>query len=180
MKKISSLLLAALSGAVILTCGCDSFEYSGQNFQALPEEAVVKIFWKEREVDHEQYRMIGKGIYTADDSLDRFDIEEKLADFAKEHGADAVSVVKVNKIIKGLQDRNETDFDKAAKADPEAEPVKDKVFGEEIQLKGEEHGVSKKEILVLFWKNKAEADKILAERDRKLGKQIDGNWNGDK
>ena len=188
MKKISSLILATLSGAVILTCGCDSFEYSGQNFPELPEEVAIKIFWKEREVDHDQFRMIGKGIYTADDSMDRFDIEEKLADYAREHGAEAVSVVKVNNITKGLQDRNEVNFDKEVKAEPKkdsksdkkAEPPKDKVFGEEIQLRGEEHGVSKKEIFVIFWKNKAEADKILSEREKKLDKQIDGNWNGDK
>lgn len=184
MKKTTILSLLSIAGTIIFS-GCDSFDYSGQNFPETPEETAIKIYWKDSEVDHDNLRIIGKGIYIASDSLDQFDIEENLADFARKHGADAVSVVKVQNIVQGLYERNEPVFEKAVKEEtPETvetkKPVtkkKENVLGEKIQLKGEEHGVSKREIFVFFLKNKQEADKILSERDQKLEKKIEGNWN---
>ncbi len=156
--------------------GCTRFDYYGQSFEKLDDDTQIKIAWNSADIDPDEYRSIGQGVLTVGARKDRFDIDEELEKYARRHGANAVSVIKVESVSRGVWEKDDFNFNtqntaEAAKDDP--------TFGKEIDPQKELHGRAEKDIYVRFWKNRSETDDILAKREVQLQKKAEGNWRGE-
>ena len=89
------------SCGVMAAAGCINIEYVGQSFPPLPESEPVLIFSPESPAPEKGYRIIGRAIVTAPDNKGPGIIRPELANFAREHGADAVNIVAYNRILLG-------------------------------------------------------------------------------
>ena len=87
------LLLGGIVSAFL--AGCTNFDYVGRSFAPRPETAPVTIFRERDAMPEGKYMVMGRGLLTTPDNYDRYDIEERLGELARERGADAVLIVKI-------------------------------------------------------------------------------------
>lgn len=97
MKILSALGMAA---ALLLT-GCVDLNYVGQTFPPLPEDQAVTLFTAEQPPPEGEYRSIGRATLTAPDGTAREEIQDKLFESAREHGASAVRIVEFKRVYVG-------------------------------------------------------------------------------
>ena len=97
-----------ITQAVLLGCGllaaagCVNVEYVGQSFPALDEAAPVVIYSPENPMPDKGFRAIGRAMVTLPDNRGAGDIRQELTALAREHGAEAVNVVSIQKIRLGM------------------------------------------------------------------------------
>lgn len=90
----------------LIACGCINVEYVGQTFPQLPEGSQVIIYSKESPVPPDTYHAIGRVTMTAPDGRTLGDLRAELVDLARQHGAEAVSIVEFNRIQVGMESQN--------------------------------------------------------------------------
>lgn len=165
--------------AILILCGvgCTRFDYYGQSFEPTGDDRQIKIAWNQADISPDEYRAIGRGVLSVSAHCDRFDIDEKLESYARSYGADAVSVIKVESVSRGVFERDEHDFDTTKAPEPSPD---DPTFGKEINPQAELHGRQEKDVYVRLWKNRADVEDILSKREAQLKKKMEGNWRGDE
>ena len=170
MKKLIGLAGMAVSVAVAVS-GCMSFDYVGQSFAETPDSVPVEVFRNRSELPPGRYKVIGRGVLTAPDGVDSYDIDEKLIEEAREHGADAVCIVGVEAIQAGTFRTQDNPFigpssasSNPANLTPDGAPIQVNTYGGVTEM-GEEHHRIELQIRVLMLKNRNTLEKILAERD---------------
>ena len=94
------LKMLAIPGALLLT-GCMDLDYVGQTFPPLPEDQAVALYTPEQPPPEGEYRSIGRATLTAPDGTEREEIQDKLIESAREHGADPVRIVEFKRIYVG-------------------------------------------------------------------------------
>ena len=103
MKKYVKMLKMAIYTIAALTfAGCVNVEYVGQTFPALPEETPVTIYSPEAPMPDHGYRAIGRITLTAPDGNSLGSVRDELSECAREHGAEAVSVVEFKRVEVGF------------------------------------------------------------------------------
>ena len=146
MKKSDSLLkftaqTAAAALLLLLAAGCTSFDYVGRSFAPLPEDAPVSIFREADALPEGKYAIMGRGVLTAPKKYDRYDIDEKLGELAREYGADAVLIVNTRSILKtfNVPEGNSpfagpsSPSTNPTNAAPDGQPLAESSFGTEVQ-----------------------------------------------
>ncbi|MCQ2379070.1 MAG: hypothetical protein MJ016_07705 [Victivallaceae bacterium] len=191
--------LGALTAALVVA-GCNSAKYSGKTFEPLPSSTPVLVSWEQGEIDPAKYAIIGRGVIKFSSEADRYDVEAELTEIAQKRGADAVCILQSRVVRESLftpepkmiSEREKKliasgkpvdENDKILRPDPDAVPrsenSKKSEFGEEISMRGEYFGREKIIVWAIFWKNRADADPILRQREKLLQQKVEGNWNGD-
>lgn len=96
MKKLYR--IGKITAAVLLATsawGCIDVEYVGQSFPALPDYAEVPIYDAKNPMPESSvYRPIGRVQLNANDDCTAGDIRAELEKTAREHGAEAVKIVR--------------------------------------------------------------------------------------
>jgi len=181
-------VLAAAAGTVLaLAAGCTSFDYVGRSFAPRPEDAQVSIFRERNAMEEGKYAMMGRGVLTAPDHYDRYDVDERLRELAREHGADAVLIVSSRSILRsfnvpegrsgfaGPVSRSANPTNSA----PDGQPLEENSFGEQVspgtyggtttlRQKRDRYGRRLAEISVIFYRNAEEMRKLQQDQKKKI------------
>ena len=158
-----------------LLSGCVQFDYVGQKF---PENTTgaVSIYDRESDVPRDKLLLIGRMKIVYDTAPKIYDVKEALLEKARAYGADAVSIVSIQKIAENTVDEPvlATDFPNSninpMGIDMYGDAYEVNSFGEEIttaQAAGYDWVVK-----ALFWKDRTAAEKELAERRGQLKDNI--------
>ena len=170
-SRLPYLLLCA---AVSIVAGCTNFDYIGRSFAPLPETHKVTIFRERDAMQEGKYTMIGRGVFTAPESYDRYDLEESLGELAREHGADAVLIVKTRTFLRSFNVPESGDGFAApssirgnpSNTAPNGSPLAENSFGQQVpetyggettlRPKKQYYGRKIVEASVIFYRNTAE------------------------
>ena len=163
MKKsvfcISVLLLVVLTG-------CVQYDYVGQSFPP-NENGTVTFYEKENAVPRENLLLIGRMTMTCDEYLDKYEVEEKLMEKARQYGADAVSIVSETKVAENTQvneamaEFSSSDIDPAGE-DAAGVPYQVNSFGKVVVPPSP--AVYDWIIKAHFWKNRSDAVQEIEKR----------------
>ena len=181
-------VLAAAAGTVLaFAAGCTSFDYVGRSFAPRPEEAQVSLFRERNAMEEGKYAMMGRGVLTAPEHYDRYDIDERLRELAREHGADAVLIVSSRTILRsfnvpegrsgfaGPVSRSANPTNSA----PDGQPLAENSFREQLspetyggtttlRSKRERYGRRLTETSVIFYRNAEEMRKLRQDQKKKI------------
>ena len=133
------LLPVGIASAFI--AGCTNFDYVGRSFAPRPETAKVSIFHTRGAMEEGKFMMMGRGVLTAPESYDKYDIEERLSELARERGADAVLIVKSRSVLRsfnvpegssGFAAPSNIKVNPANRA-PDGQPLEENSFGRQIE-----------------------------------------------
>ena len=156
--------------AVLLT-GCVQYDYVGQKF---PEnkDGKISFYDTDNDVPRDHLRLIGRMTMVCDVSLDRYDVQVRLLEKAREYGADAVSLHSVRKVREDVIDDPvlpaslpDNDLNPMG-VDMSGTPYEVNSFGQQIMP--EEKPYYDYLIKALFWKNRKTAEEYLAKHRGKL------------
>ena len=181
ISAAAALLLAAFAA------GCTSFDYVGRSFAPLPENAPVALFRDRDTMAEGKYAMIGRGVLTAPERYDRYDIEERLRELAREHGADAVLIVKIRKIFRsfnipegnsGFAGPSSPGANPTSSA-PDGQPLAENSFGQQVEpetyggattLRPPKHryGRSLAEVSVIFYRDAAALRELRQQQQQTI------------
>jgi hypothetical protein len=156
--------------AVLLT-GCVQYDYVGQKFPA-NKDGKISFYDADNDVPRDHLRLIGRMTMVCDVSLDRYDVQVRLLEKAREYGADAVSLYSVRKVREDVIDDPELP---ASLPDNDLNPMGVDMNGTpyEVNSFGQQVTVSEQAyydwiIQALFWKERKAADAYLSQFKGKL------------
>jgi len=96
----SNILSSVVAAGIILLCGCTtSFDYVGRSFPEKSADAPIAYFTKASQIPANKYKLMGRGLLTAPDEFDKYDIKEALVAEARKRGASAVLLVSRKKFL---------------------------------------------------------------------------------
>ncbi len=161
---------------LLLSAGCVNVEYVGQRFEPLPETDPVRIYDARSDYPIEDYRTIGRAVFTAPEDYGMLELREKVENTAREYGADAVKVVSSGSELIGTVYRQ---------PQRERRPVSARTgttgttsdggrlyvdtFGQETQLAGAQLDRYQLVIKVLMLMHKSRFEQLMAERRAAAG-----------
>ena len=105
MKKCFLPLAAAIVGLVLTACA--DVEYRGESLTALRPDVPVKFYLATELEKMPDVRVLGTAEYTARPTLTSRDIREELAKCAREHGANGIRIISMEKIPDGEARRDQ-------------------------------------------------------------------------
>ncbi|MBR5679264.1 MAG: hypothetical protein IKX19_01305 [Clostridia bacterium] len=105
MKFLLLTLLAA--AASFLFAACAGVEYEGESLPALSSSEPVKFYLATELEKMSGVQVLGTAEYTARPTLTSRDIREELAKCAREHGANGIRIVSMEKIADGEARRDQ-------------------------------------------------------------------------
>ena len=184
--RLPHLLLSGVLSAFV--AGCTNFDYVGRSFAPLPETEKVTIFRERDAMQEGKYTMIGRGVFTAPESYDRYDIEECLGELAREHGANAVLIVNTRTILRTFnvpEGGSSFAAPSSIKANPnntapDGSPLAENSFGQQVAppetyggattLRPESQYYGRKiwETSVIFYRNTEEMLKLQQMQKKKI------------
>lgn len=170
----SYLFRCAAAALALLTAGCVSVDYVGQEFDPIPEGTPVTYFSGRDEIPPGKYRIIGRAhIKTTRKHFDKFDAREFLIDEARSRGADAVALVDLKRIKVGVYERDEaSDLDISLPSKHGSGLELHEEFGKPTELRGETHSRREIHLRALFLKDREALEEILARRGRELDQLV--------
>ena len=151
--------------AVLLT-GCVQYDYVGQKF---PEnkDGKISFYDADNDVPRDHLRLIGRMTMVCDVSLDRYDVQVRLLEKAREYGADAVSLYSVRKVREDVIDDPvmpaslpDNDLNPLG-VDMSGTPYEVNSFGQQVTVS--EQAYYDWVIQALFWKDRKTADAYLSK-----------------
>ena len=186
-SRFARLILGGVLPALV--AGCTSFDYVGRSFAPRPESARVAIFRDRSAMAEGKYTMMGRGVLTAPESYDRYDVEERLGELAREHGADAVLIVKTRTVFRSFnvpEGRSGFASPSAISVNPtnsapDGRPLEENSFGRQVDppdtyggatvLRPDAHHYGRKlsEISVIFYRKAEEMRELMRAREKKIG-----------
>src|SRR5689334_25135215 len=99
--------------ALLFVAACAHVDYVGQSYQPTSH---VDVYYAERDVPHE-YTVMGKVIATANDLVSAEKLQEKIVLKAKDHGADAVVLLGLERYKSGSNtDYSESTVDRGRRS----------------------------------------------------------------
>lgn len=185
-SRVFRLMMTGVLPAFV--AGCTSFDYVGRSFAPLPATEKVTIFHDRDAMQEGKYTMMGRGVLTVPADYDRYDIEEELGELAREHGAEAVLIVKVKSILRSFNvPAGDSSFAAPSSMNanpnntaPNGLPLAENSFG--LQVDSSEtyggttvlrpqkqyYGRKLSEISVIFYRNAEEMRKVLQNQEKKI------------
>lgn len=167
MSRIFHLILCCCTG---LLAGCVQYDYVGQKFPET-ENGKISFYERAKDVPREKLLLVGRMTMICDNSLDKYDIEDRLIAKAREYGADAVSLSSLEKVREGsvnnpvaLEFPNSTVAPDGTDLYGDAYAVNS--FGQEIAV-SEDAGIDWI-VRALFWKERKAAEEYLSKQRGKL------------
>ena len=162
-----------------LISGCVYVDYIGQTFAPIPEGSPVTYFEGRSDIPAGKYRIIGRGEIFTTRSLDKYDIREILVDEARKRGSDAVVLVELKSVIRGVYERDTSDpgYDtapatKSSNVKADGEPLYVPMNSTAVNVRGEAHSRRELKMRVLFLKTKEDLEQELARRGRELDRLV--------
>ncbi len=171
MKRFRVRFFAAVLALAV--AGCVNIDYVGQEFAPTPESEPIAYFTERAELPADRYRIIGRATLTAPDDSNSWVLREKLENYAREVGADAVCQVSVRRVAVGTypapqQNQQGPNLEGPAGGVIAGQPVQKNPYGEEVELQQNSLVRYEIELKALFLKNREELEKLLAERREEL------------
>lgn len=155
----------------VILAGCMSFDYVGQRFPAGSESKAINVFKDRAEIPADKYRIIGRGVLTGPNSTDGYDRMAELRRQAREHGADALCVVKTTVKAVGTYPRTSGTFapplsvsSNRDNLDPQGQAWQTDSFGQVRTVKGEEKSRYEFRTEVIFFKETTGFDAEMKKR----------------
>ena len=105
MKFSLPILLAVV--ATFLFAACAGVEYEGESLSELPSYEPVKFYLATELEKMPDVRVLGTAEYTARPTLTSRDIREELAKTARQHGANGIRIISMEKIPDGEARRDQ-------------------------------------------------------------------------
>ncbi len=103
-------MVVAAAMLVLAASGCVDLDYTGQTFPAPGADAPVAFFTADAPMPQNEYHAIGRITLTAPDGTNSDTLRDDLIDAAREHGADAVSVVEFKRVKTGMSAAPESSY----------------------------------------------------------------------
>ncbi len=161
---------------LLLLAGCVDVEYVGQRFEPLPETDPVRIYDARSDYPIEDYRTIGRAVFTAPEDYGMLELREKVENTAREYGADAVKVVSSGReLIATVYRQPQRDRQRVSARTGTTGTTSDgsrlyvDTFGQETQLTGAQLDRYELVIRVLMLMRKSRFDQLMAERRAAAG-----------
>lgn len=173
MNKLQILFIIAVG---VMLSGCMQFDYVGQKLAPLKPEQPVAFYNSKEEVPSNTYRVLGRAVITAPDGTGTEEVKNKLINYAREYGADAIEVVlfkriKTGEVVIPVNEQYEGTVGSWATTSnrPDGSPIYTDTFVDTVPLKT--HTLIKYEIRakVLFLADKKKLKKSIEKykKDRK-------------
>lgn len=99
MKKW--IMTAASVFAAFAMTACVNIQYDGISREPLPENEKIEMYFSREQVPAGKYTAMGKLKATAGTSWTAVEVENKIKDFAREKGANAVLITDIRRIQEG-------------------------------------------------------------------------------
>jgi len=188
ISRFPRLLLLGGIVSVFFLAGCTNFDYVGRSFAPRSETAKVTIFRERDAMQEGKYMMMGRGVLTVPENYDRYDIEERLEELAREHGADAVLVVNIQNRLRSFNvpEGNSSYAGPSAisanptNTSPDGRPLEENSFGSQItptdtyggaaELRPQKQYYGRKitEVSVIFYRSAEEIREILQAHEARV------------
>lgn len=98
----SALLSFASMAALFVCASCVNVAYDGDSKSPKAKRSDVKVFMDKSRIPVADYKVLGTATVSAPPSYTAAEVEMKLVDFAKEHGADGVLILSVDRQDDGV------------------------------------------------------------------------------
>ena len=183
MRFFTLICPALFFAAALLLSGCSSFEYTGRSFASYSDDEVIAWHTAKNPVPAGKYRVIGRGVLKfRTGSFDTYDVEERLIEEARKHGADAVKIEKSTVEGVGNYDIDNAPDPGAAKIErskygvtAKGEQLEINSFGSEVKLSGAEILSSESTVYAVFYKKSEAVQKLIESQPVRVAdvKEID-------
>lgn len=154
-KKILLLWLG-----IVLFSGCTNIEYTGQRFDAVPENTDVIFFRSRQELDLEKYAIIGRIVLTVPLQSDIYAMKKAMLEKARSCGGDAVCMVGIERVSSGVYAGRHEEFGVPG-PEVQAPAITPSQRGIPLPLKGESVQIVKQRVRALVLKDRAALKKLM-------------------
>ena len=180
MKRHPGYAMISAGLLLLLLAGCVDVEYVGQRFEPLPETDPVRIFDARSDYPIEDYRTIGRAVFTAPEDYGILELREKVENTAREYGADAVKVISSGReLISTVYRQPQRDRQRVSARAGTTGTTSDgsrlyvDTFGQETELTGAQFERYQLVIKVLLLMRQSRFEQLMAERRATVGETVE-------
>lgn len=165
---------SAVAAALPVLCGCLRMDYVGQTFPELPPGKTVMIYNLKTPVPAGEYRVIGRGDIAVPDRYGSVELREKLEEYARERGASAVKMVRLDKVAASHYYAPMSESERASLSSPgmtgvlarspDGSPLGFNSFDRAVEPRQNMETVYKQRLKVLFLMTNGEYDRAVSSR----------------